>query len=162
MSSTTAKEKTMSAITNDNSARPPMITTEEYFGGCPHCGKTNGYRNAGRSHWFFCDDHRVIWHIGTNLFSSWQNETEAEQEEKWKHIENYSEVTPIYPDARDMHMASVVWHRTQARQHMHMAEEIEREHGLDPIEVAKQVDAEIESRRVAKAEPRALDADIPF
>jgi hypothetical protein len=147
----------MSTTANDNTDTTPAITTDEYFGGCPHCGKTNGYRNAGKAHWAFCDEHRAMWHIGTNLFSSWQAETAEEQEAKW-HLVNYTEVKPIYPDARDTHMASAAWHRTQARKHLDMAEEIEREHGLDPLDVAKQVRAEFENRRAAES---ASD-DIPF
>ena len=53
--------------------------TQHYFGGCPECGDQNGYTNVGRSHWAYCIAHKTMWCIGWNLFSSWQNETEAEQ-----------------------------------------------------------------------------------
>jgi hypothetical protein len=52
-----------------------------YFGLCPTCHKTDGYLNVGRSHWFVCDEHRTKWCAGANLFSSWREETEAEQRE---------------------------------------------------------------------------------
>ena len=29
---------------------PKRVTTEHYFGGCPHCGETDGYVNDGRDH----------------------------------------------------------------------------------------------------------------
>jgi len=34
-----------------------------------------------------------MWTIGTNLFSGWRDETEAEQREKWRRIEDYEQVT---------------------------------------------------------------------
>jgi hypothetical protein len=53
--------------------------TNDYFGVCPHCGKNDGYLNVGKGHWFFCKEHRLKWLIGANLFSSWRDQTEAEQ-----------------------------------------------------------------------------------
>ena len=31
------------------------ITTDEYFGGCPECGHTDGFLNTQSSHWFIRD-----------------------------------------------------------------------------------------------------------
>jgi hypothetical protein len=45
------------------------------------------------AHWFVCHEHKVMWTIGTNLFSGWRDETEAEQREKWRRIEDYEQVT---------------------------------------------------------------------
>lgn len=56
---------------------------DSYFGVCPKCLKNDGCVNVGRSHWFYCKEHRVCWCVGSNLFSSWRYETEAEQEEIW-------------------------------------------------------------------------------
>lgn len=143
-------------------------TTDEYFGGCPTCGKNDGYRNAGRSHWFFCTAHKLRWCAGINLFSSWQNETEEEQREKFKLIENYEEVEPIYPDPHHDLVTTAAWHRAQARQHLDMAEEIEREHTLDPIEVGIHAAAAIDRRRnakarmIVKAKMGALADGVPF
>src|SRR5690348_17591745 len=71
--------------TNTMSAtkRTTIITEDEetpYFGGCPYCHKTDGYINVGREHWFVCDQHQTKWRIGENLFSSWREETLAQQE----------------------------------------------------------------------------------
>jgi hypothetical protein len=52
---------------------------DDYFGVCPVCRKCNGYINIGRSHWFYCKEHRVTWCAGSNLFSSWRHQTEEEQ-----------------------------------------------------------------------------------
>jgi hypothetical protein len=76
--------------------------TNEYFGQCPHCGKNDGYYNAGESHWFFCEVHKTKWLFGANLFSSWQNQTEDEQLQiiLSKGFEKYQEVEPVYPPAQ--------------------------------------------------------------
>lgn len=75
----------------------PRITTDEYFGGCPTCGKTDGYLNIGRDHWFVCDAHSAKWCIGSNLFSSWREQSEASWQENAKKLAGYQEVAPIYP-----------------------------------------------------------------
>ena len=55
------------------------IVRDGYFGVCPTCHKHDGYVNVGGGHWFLCNEHRVMWFIGANLFSSWRDETEEEQ-----------------------------------------------------------------------------------
>lgn len=61
--------------------------TQPYFGGCPECGHHDGYINIGRSHWFFCAEDRVKWLGGTNVFSSWQHETEDEQRAAYEELD---------------------------------------------------------------------------
>ena len=56
---------------------------DDYFGLCPHCHQTDGYYNAGRNHWFFCREHKTKWWAGSNLFSSWRDETEEEQRKQY-------------------------------------------------------------------------------
>jgi hypothetical protein len=59
----------------------------DYFGGCPFCGRNSGgYINVGRSHWGRCDEHRVKWCIGSNLFSDWQQQTEQAQKKIYDDI----------------------------------------------------------------------------
>jgi hypothetical protein len=68
---------------------------------CPECGRHDGYRNIGKGHWFFCREHKIRWFVGSNLLSSWRNETEEEQREKAAFFyegEGYREVEPILPD----------------------------------------------------------------
>ena len=74
-----------------------VVTTEEYFGGCPKCGQTGGYRNVGRNHWGACDTHKTCWPIGENLFSSWHDETEEVWERNARELEVYEVVKPIFP-----------------------------------------------------------------
>jgi hypothetical protein len=74
------------------------ITTDEYFGGCPHCGQYSNCLNVNRSHWMMCDEHRVRWWIGSNLFSSWRHEDEVTWAKNILVLEEYSEVEPIFPE----------------------------------------------------------------
>ncbi len=67
------------------------------FGGCPECGGNDGCRNAGSNHWSFCEQHRNKWYAGSDLFTSWREETPSEQREAFALIENYHTVDPIYP-----------------------------------------------------------------
>jgi hypothetical protein len=73
------------------------VTVTEYFGGCPTCGKNNGYLNAGRSHRFYCVAHKTSWMVGANLFDSWRFETEEEQLAKWAEIgmSTFADVVPL-------------------------------------------------------------------
>jgi hypothetical protein len=73
------------------------IEVNDYFGGCPHCGKADGCTNVGRSHWYFCKLHKTKWCIGANLFSSWRNETEDEQRRAYDEIglDGFTAVEPL-------------------------------------------------------------------
>jgi hypothetical protein len=73
-------------------------TTDDYFGLCPRCRRNNGYFNAGRNHWFYCDEHRTKWWGGSNVFSSWRHETEGDQRAHYdaKGFGTYERVAPYY------------------------------------------------------------------
>jgi hypothetical protein len=71
-------------------------TYDNYFGGCPNCGGSDGYANIRRGHWFYCRDHQTRWCIGTNLFSSWRDETEAEQR-AWYTANNFGAYEKVEP-----------------------------------------------------------------
>ena len=91
----------MGEVVNLADATAPKVTTEEYFGGCPHCGGYDYCRNIGRAHWMCCDTHKTKWCIGENLFSSWREE----DEETWRATEyllsNYMEVVPLEREPTD-------------------------------------------------------------
>jgi hypothetical protein len=53
--------------------------SDDYFGIRPHCHKNDGYVNVGAEHWFYCKEHKIRWCSGFNIFSSWEDETEAQQ-----------------------------------------------------------------------------------
>ena len=44
-------------------------------GGCPVCGNSDGFLNVESNHYGTCDNHLTYWWIGSNLFSSWKEET---------------------------------------------------------------------------------------
>ena len=77
------------------SAAEQEVSTDEYFGGCPHCGKTDGYFNFGRAHYFVCHEHRVKWFVGANLFSSWRQESRSDWDQNAEKFGIYADVEPV-------------------------------------------------------------------
>ncbi len=73
------------------------------FGVCPECGSNDGYVNVGRSHWFFCAEHRTKWWAGSNLFSSWRNQTKEEQIRIYEGVGlgEFRRVEPSWSEERD-------------------------------------------------------------
>ena len=69
---------------------------QDHFEGCPTCGQNDGYINSGSSHWRVCDAHKKVWFIGINLFSSWKEETEAEQRASWEKLDGYEVLIPSW------------------------------------------------------------------
>jgi hypothetical protein len=72
---------------------------DDHFGLCPHCKKTDGYANAGKSHRFYCKEHKVSWCVGSNLFSDWRGQTEDEQRRIWNEIglNDFANIEPYFP-----------------------------------------------------------------
>jgi hypothetical protein len=50
---------------------------------CPECGQHRDFVHIGRGHWGYCPDCRCMWMFGSNLFSSWRDESEAEQRARY-------------------------------------------------------------------------------
>ena len=73
----------------------PKSTTDEYIGGCPHCGQNDGYINIGRDHWFSCGRHKTKWLAGSNLLSGWRDKDEATWERNRFKLAEYMVVKPI-------------------------------------------------------------------
>ena len=67
------------------------------IGLCPHCHRIDGMAHAGRSNWFFCRTHRIMWTIGY-VFSS-KLQTEEEQRQIW-HAEGLEEFEVVRPYIR--------------------------------------------------------------
>lgn len=76
---------------------PKRVTTEEYFGGCPHCGGSSGFLNVGRVHWAVCGTHKTKWCVGENLFSGWREEDESKWQANHDALRQYSLVDPVTP-----------------------------------------------------------------
>lgn len=67
------------------------------FSGCPRCPPGNGpddIYNLGPRHVGACHAHRVVWAIGSNLFSGWRDETEEKQRARWREVEDYERMGP--------------------------------------------------------------------
>ena len=58
----------------------------DHFGVCPTCKSNDGYINIGKGHWFYCREHRVRWFVGSNLISTWRDETEDEQRAQYDRL----------------------------------------------------------------------------
>ena len=64
-----------------------------YFGVCPTC--LNAWLcNIGNAHWMYCEQHRVKWHLGENLFSNWLHETEEQWLENYVLLKDFREIEP--------------------------------------------------------------------
>ena len=72
---------------------------EDLGGVCPKCHDTNGYLNVENSHFGVCDEHKVYWVIGGNLFSCWMYEDETIWQENRELLESYEGVDSYYPAA---------------------------------------------------------------
>jgi hypothetical protein len=63
--------------------RPPHVSQDEgreafqgVGAGCPECGARRGPIHFGRDYWFACDEHRVLWCLGTGLTDGWKAVTD--------------------------------------------------------------------------------------
>ena len=88
----------MGDVIHISNAETDTVTTDQYFGGCPHCGGNDGFLNVEREHWFMCDRHKTKWRIGENLFSSWRDEGEEVWLRNQYRLLNYMSVSPVYTE----------------------------------------------------------------
>lgn len=68
-----------------------------HFGHCPECGKEGVNRNVGRDHWFACDEHKLRWYVGSNLFSYWRDQTREQWDRNAELLKSYREVESYHP-----------------------------------------------------------------
>jgi hypothetical protein len=73
---------------------------DDRFGICPYCLNTMPYINIGSGHWFYCEKHKLRWYVGSNLFSSWQDETEEQQRKQFDEMDfgSYRQIIPFHLD----------------------------------------------------------------
>ena len=69
-----------------------VFDDKHYFGHCPVPEHMNRHLNIGRGHWMVCDECRLKWLVGSNLFSSWREEDEKTWRGNSKRIGKYKEV----------------------------------------------------------------------
>ncbi|MEW6183048.1 MAG: hypothetical protein AB1500_07710 [Bacillota bacterium] len=61
---------------------------------CPVCRRGDRqYLNIRKDHWGYCEVCIIKWHIGTNLFSSWQEETPEVWRRNKKFLEEYGRLS---------------------------------------------------------------------
>jgi hypothetical protein len=58
---------------------------------CPSCGEAGELVNVASSHWGICNECELKWHIGTNLFSSWRDQTEKDWKRSARLLAKYSD-----------------------------------------------------------------------
>ena len=63
-----------------------------HFGVCPECGESSYYRNIYKLHFFYCDEHRLVWSPGANLMSSWRHEEPEDWRTAWEQLKEYRTV----------------------------------------------------------------------
>ncbi len=64
-------------------------------GGCPDCGQTDGYVNAGPDHWFICVEHGLKWCAGSNIFSGWRDEDDEARAYSFDLLRRLRAVAPL-------------------------------------------------------------------
>tara|TARA_R110002020_G_scaffold39950_2_gene118166 strand:+ start:4076 stop:4309 length:234 start_codon:yes stop_codon:yes gene_type:complete len=69
--------------------------THTYFGVCPICGKQDGYLNIQRDHWFVCHEHKIRWHVGSNIFSQWREENPDIWQRNKARIVDYEDISDL-------------------------------------------------------------------
>ncbi len=65
---------------------------EDVWGGCPICGKNDGCRSIGPTHWYYCCEHKMKWCVGINLFSCWKDMSDEEFGENYEYLIDFIEV----------------------------------------------------------------------
>jgi hypothetical protein len=65
-----------------------------HFGVCPKCGRTSGYLNIGRDHWFICRRHRVKWYVASGIFPDWLHEDESVWKKNSELLSSFLEIEP--------------------------------------------------------------------
>ena len=77
---------------------PIAEKVDDYFGLCPTCKNTNGYLNIGGEHWFHCDEHKMKWSVGYNIFSDWRDEPVELHQVNFAYLSGFHKVEPwFYP-----------------------------------------------------------------
>jgi hypothetical protein len=58
-----------------------MTREKDYFAspGCPVCDHAEGPVHIGKGHWYYCREHKLQWTVGSNLMSSWRDQTVEER-----------------------------------------------------------------------------------
>ncbi len=69
-----------------------VFDEDNYFGHCPVFEHKNYFLNIGRGHWMVCDECKITWYIGANLFSSWRYQNQAIWSVNAEKVKKYREI----------------------------------------------------------------------
>jgi len=75
---------------------------DDCFGLCPECvaagiyGAKQTWRNVGRENYVCCDEHNVFWCLGSNIISSWRDESEELWQQNSAELETMRRVEPRF------------------------------------------------------------------
>jgi len=78
-----------------NSFKPEPGMDESEFGACPICATKPTFLNVGREHYAVCHEHKVYWHVGSNLFSAWRDESPESWESNKKLLASYRSASDV-------------------------------------------------------------------
>ncbi len=80
-----------------------------HLGACPECHKEElEYLNVGRTHFGICREHDVYWNIGSNLFSSWREQSEEGWQENAEVLERMREVEASHWEYKNYSISEAV------------------------------------------------------
>ena len=104
------KDPYLGDVTTEQTLRPKTLRpgVDDHFGLCPHCVAAGDladvfpYVNVRKSHYKLCEKHKVCWEVGSGLFSSWQEETEADWQRNREMLATLTMVKPAYLADADM------------------------------------------------------------
>jgi len=89
----------MSNVVNPTAKPKRKRKRSDEWGNCPVCGyEADEWLNVGRTHWLVCNEHKTKWTIGSNLFSSWHDETEQDWLRNQTRLAEYRGVVPVFPN----------------------------------------------------------------
>ena len=59
---------------------------------CPQCQRQLFYRNLFKDHWAYCENCKIKWFEGSDLYSSWKDENEEIWEKNWEFLKDFKEI----------------------------------------------------------------------
>jgi hypothetical protein len=69
---------------------------KEFRGVCPKCGYSGIVYSINRSQFSVCEDCKIYWYIGDNLFSCWREMSEKDFKRNRKFLETCENADEIY------------------------------------------------------------------
>ena len=74
----------------------PFRRYDDHLGLCPHCKRAPLILNVNRNHYGTCEQHKVKWLVGSNLFSSWREQSERDWARNAAVLSVYRKVDPFF------------------------------------------------------------------